>query len=265
MSRHGKERDCRGAAIGNYAGDGAPPKGRKQHDRAQSRSERRGGKFQPDSEADPKSRRGKSAPGAVAVLVPRDPDEAVKRGEQEQRAGEVVRRRSQERNESGPGYAHQPGHGPQRHALDRLDRSNHLADDPEQQGGIDAVHGPHDEGDDARRLVERRADQPVKQQVRDRIIKALFLGGTDVIEITVVQIGPRRIEVVIAQVPVVIGPQHHRQESRARADEHEYKAESPWGRDGAKAERSPARRPIDCGLLVDHAGRGLAIDSAISR
>ncbi len=93
-----------------------------------------------------------------------------------------------------------------------------MAGDRENQRRIDAVHGTHDKGDDARGLVPGRGDQPVKQQVRNRIEKALLLRRTDVVKVAVVQIGEGRIEMIIAEIPIIIGAQDDRQDTRTDAD-----------------------------------------------
>jgi len=46
----------------------------------------------------------------------------------------------------------------------------------------------------------------------------LLLRRTDVVKVAVVQIGEGRIEMIIAEIPIIIGAQDDRQDTRTDAD-----------------------------------------------
>src|SRR6266446_3849381 len=98
-----------------------------------------------------------------------------------------------------------------------------MTGDRENQRGVDAMHGPHNERYNARGFIQRRDDQPIEQQICNRIEKALLLSWTDIVKIAVVQVRPRGVEMIIAEIPVIIGPQDDGQESRADTDKQSLK------------------------------------------
>ncbi len=135
--------------------------------------------------------------------------------------------RSDQGHKPGAGDTHQPGGGCQRPPLQRLNRTDDVAGDGEQHRGIDAVQGAHDKRDEARSFIQERGDQPVKQQVCRGVEKTLLLRGTNIVKVSVVQICPRRIEVIIAQIPVVIRPEGDRQHAHAATDKRNQGAKVP--------------------------------------
>jgi hypothetical protein len=84
------------------------------------------------------------------------PEETEQRAEHEQRTGEIVGRGSGEANETGTGDAHQPSGRLKHVPLARLRRTQDDAGDRQREGRVETVQRPHDEGDEARHLIERR-------------------------------------------------------------------------------------------------------------
>ena len=202
--------------------------------------------FQAKPDARRQSRQGKAAPCGALARGFGDDEKAEQRAQHENRIDEIVRRGSEQRYEAGTGDADQRGCDGQCHAHRPLARAQDVHRNRRNEDGIEAVHRAHGERDDPRRLVQDRRRQPVKQKVGDRIEEALGLRGPDIIEVSPMQIGPRRIEMVVSQIPIVVGTEQHRQQP---ADRHEPESHEPAKGVRRDHRHSAALQRVDCSLL----------------
>ncbi len=148
--RHKKSQHC-GNAKYHQPASGPLPCSCDERDQRQSGNENDCRIFQPECNAEPQSR-----PCPIRRLPSAfgDFENAQERCQDEDRINKVIRRHSEQRYEPGPRDAHQYSHGREDQAFHAPKRTQYMRGNRENQRGIDAVHDPHDECDNAWKAVQ---------------------------------------------------------------------------------------------------------------